>query len=117
MINRFFRRDRAKAIQCKDWAWLIQAPVVTEKAFKVSSLSETETKSTFWVNPQATKEDIKQGFKALFDVTVLDVQTSVLKGKKKSFKRILGQRSVRKKAIVTLEKGQSIALESWSQAS
>jgi len=50
-------------------------------------------------------------------VTVLDVQTNVLKGKKKSFKRILGQRSVRKKAIVTLEKGQSIALESWSQAS
>ena len=44
----------------------------------------------------------------LFDVKVKKVNTLVVQGKIKVFKGRLGQRSDYKKAVVTLEEGQSI---------
>ena len=44
----------------------------------------------------------------LFSVSVTDVHTQVMRGKKKRVGRYIGRRPRRKKAIVTLQAGQSI---------
>ena len=45
-----------------------------------------------------------------FKVKVVAVNIMIIKGKVKRFKQIKGQEKDRKKAIVTLKKGQSIAI-------
>ena len=83
---------------------VIRSPVITEKA---TALSE-HSKVVFRVAPDATKPQIKQAVERLFDVKVRSVNTLVTKGKKKVFKGVRGQRSDVKKAVVTLEEGQTI---------
>jgi large subunit ribosomal protein L23 len=83
---------------------VIVSPVITEKA---TNLSE-HNKVVFRVNPDATKPQIKEAVERLFDVKVKSVNTLVTKGKVKVFRGRRGQRSDVKKAVVTLEEGQSI---------
>jgi large subunit ribosomal protein L23 len=83
---------------------VIVSPVITEKATNLSELN----KVVFRVAPDATKPQIKEAVERLFDVKVKSVNTLVTKGKKKVFKGVRGQRSDVKKAIVTLEEGQTI---------
>ncbi len=83
---------------------VIRGPVITEKA---TALSE-QNKVVFKVATTATKPQIKAAVEKLFDVKVKSVNTLVTQGKKKLFKGRLGQRSDVKKAVVTLEEGQSI---------
>ena len=83
---------------------VIRSPVITEKA---TALSE-HSKVVFRVAPGATKPQIKEAVERLFDVKVRSVNTLVTKGKKKVFKGVRGQRSDVKKAVVTLEEGQTI---------
>ena len=56
----------------------------------------------------ATKPDIKEAVERLFNVKVLAVNTLIRKGKIKKFRGVKGQQSDFKKAIVTLEEGQTI---------
>jgi large subunit ribosomal protein L23 len=83
---------------------VIVSPIITEKA---TALSE-HNKVVFKVRKDATKPQIKEAVEKLFDVKVMSVNTVVTKGKTKVFRGRLGQRSDVKKAIVTLEAGQSI---------
>lgn len=83
---------------------IIQSPIITEK----STLGSQYGQVTFKVLPSATKPQIKAAIETIYKVKVKAVNTSVLKGKVKRFKGILGTRSDVKKAIVTLEKGQQI---------
>jgi large subunit ribosomal protein L23 len=83
---------------------VIVGPVITEKA---TILSE-QNKVVFKVARNATKPQIKEAVERLFDVKVVGVNTLLTKGKTKVFRGRLGQRSDVKKAIVTLEDGQSI---------
>ena len=83
---------------------VIVSPVITEKA---TALSE-HNKVVFKVRKDATKPQIKEAVEKLFDVRVMSVNTVLTKGKKKVFRGRLGQRSDVKKAIVTLEAGQTI---------
>ena len=83
---------------------VIVSPVITEKA---TALSE-QNKVVFKVRPDATKPQIKEAVEKLFDVKVKSVNTLVTKGKVKMFRGIRGQRSDVKKAVVTLEEGQTI---------
>jgi large subunit ribosomal protein L23 len=83
---------------------VIVSPVITEKA---TSLSE-HSKVVFRVRPDATKPQIKEAVEKLFDVKVKSVNTLVTKGKVKMFRGTRGQRSDVKKAVVTLEEGQTI---------
>ena len=83
---------------------VIVSPVITEKA---TNLSE-HNKVVFRVQPDATKPQIKEAVERLFDVKVKSVNTLVTKGKVKMFRGRRGQRSDVKKAVVTLEEGQSI---------
>lgn len=86
---------------------VIIAPHVTEKA----TLGSEHGQVTFRVAKDASKPEIKQAVEALFDVKVKAVNTLVQKGKTKRFKGIMGKRSDFKKAIVTLEEGQTIDVE------
>jgi large subunit ribosomal protein L23 len=82
----------------------ILAPVITEKA---TVLSE-HNKVVFRVAMDSTKEDIASAIEQLFKVKVVKVNTLIQKGKTKRFRGRMGRRSDIKKAIVTLEEGQSI---------
>ena len=83
---------------------VIVAPVVTEKA----TLASEHNKVVFKVTGKATKPQIKEAVERLFDVKVKSVNTLVTKGKVKIFRGMRGQRSDVKKAVVTLEEGQTI---------
>jgi large subunit ribosomal protein L23 len=83
---------------------VIVSPVITEKA---TTLSE-HNKVVFKVKSDATKPQIKAAVEKLFDVKVKSVNTLVAKGKVKMFRGTRGQRSDVKKAVVTLEEGQTI---------
>ena len=84
----------------------ITAPWITEKA---TMLSE-ENKVVFRVPLTATKPQIKEAVEALFKVKVKSVNTIRVLGKVKRFKGILGKRNDFKKAIVTLNEGETIDL-------
>ena len=83
---------------------VIRGPVITEKA---TMLSE-HNKVVFKVAKTATKPQIKAAVEKLFDVKVKSVNTILTKGKVKMFRGTRGQRSDVKKAVVTLEEGQTI---------
>ncbi|HEV2559196.1 MAG TPA: 50S ribosomal protein L23 [Microvirga sp.] len=83
---------------------VIVSPIITEKA---TALSE-HNKVVFKVKSDATKPQIKAAVEKLFDVKVKSVNTLVTKGKVKMFRGTRGQRSDVKKAVVTLEEGQTI---------
>jgi large subunit ribosomal protein L23 len=83
---------------------VIVSPVITEKATALSD----QNKVVFKVSRDATKPQIKEAVGKLFDVKVKSVNTLVTKGKVKMFRGTRGQRSDVKKAVVTLEEGQTI---------
>lgn len=101
------QRRAAKTVISREKMYLtILAPLVTEKA---TMLSETG-QIVFRVPLEASKPEIKAAVEGLFGVTVLAVNTLVVKGKSKRFKGRPGQRSDWKKAMIRLEAGQSIDL-------
>jgi large subunit ribosomal protein L23 len=83
---------------------VIVTPSITEKSTLVSEHNQV----IFNVRRTATKPQIQAAVEQLFGVKVKAVNTLNRKGKIKRFKGILGKRSNVKKAIVTLEDGQSI---------
>jgi len=87
---------------------MIRAPLVTEKSTMVSESNQV----MFKVSMTATKPDIKEAVERLFNVKVVAVNTLIRKGKVKRFRGVKGQQSDFKKAIVTLEEGQTIDITS-----
>ena len=83
---------------------IILAPLITEKATNASEFN----KVVFKVAMHATKPQIKEAVEKLFDVKVKSVNTLRRQGKWKAFKGPLGQQSDTKRAVVTLEEGQTI---------
>lgn len=83
---------------------VILRPVITEK----STMASEYDKVVFDVARTATKAEVKAAVEALFDVKVKAVNTLNRKGKVKRFRGIAGRLSDVKKAVVTLEEGQSI---------
>ena len=84
----------------------IISPNVTEKS---TSLSEFN-KVVFKVHKGSSKNSIKKSIEKIFKVKVIKVNTINLKGKTKLVKGKKTSRPGYKKAIVTLQKGQSIDL-------
>ena len=82
----------------------ILSPVITEKATYLSD----QNKVVFQVAKDSTKAEIADAIQELFKVTVIKVNTLVVKGKTKRWRGRPGRRSDVKKAIVTLAEGQSI---------
>ncbi|WP_085810279.1 50S ribosomal protein L23 [Sphingomonas sp. TZW2008] len=83
---------------------VIVAPHITEK----STLLSEQNAVVFKVAQSASKPEIKAAVEAIFDVSVVGVNTIVQKGKTKRWKGKPYFRSDMKKAIVTLKDGQSI---------
>ena len=78
---------------------IILRPVVTEE----SMTAMAQKKYTFYVNPDATKTQIKEAVEKMFEGTkVAKVNTMNIKGKKKRRGMIYGRTAEKKKAIVTL---------------
>jgi large subunit ribosomal protein L23 len=78
---------------------VILKPIVTEKSMN----SMSEKKYTFSVNPDATKNQIKEAVEKMFAGTkVLSVNTMRLDGKNRRRGNITGKTSEVKKAIVQL---------------
>ena len=64
------------------------------------------------VAPDANKVEIRQAVESLFKTTVLKVNTQITHGKWRRLQQHWGRRTDRKKAIVTLTKGQKIEVKS-----
>ncbi|MDQ3481920.1 MAG: 50S ribosomal protein L23 [Pseudomonadota bacterium] len=87
---------------------VVLAPHITEKSTMLSEHNAV----VFRVATDASKPAIKEAVEALFNVTVMGVNTIVTKGKSKRWKGKPYQRSDFKKAIVTLAEGQTIDVTS-----
>lgn len=83
---------------------IIKQPVVSEKAYR----GFERGMYTFWVNPQATKTDVKNAVQQAFGVKVVKVNVFNVEGKVKRMGKNAGNRPKRKKAMVTLAEGQKI---------
>lgn len=85
---------------------VLVAPVISEKA---SRSQEKGNSVTFWVNPRATKLQIKQAVESFFsNVEVLSVRTSVKGRSNTTFGQISGRTKKKKKAFVKLAPGNEI---------
>jgi len=99
------RKYMAKAKVSRERMYdIIRSPLITEK----STLGGEHNQVTFRVPLDATKPEIKQAVEGLFEVKVKAVNTLRQRGKIKRFRGLTGKRPDVKKAIVTLEEGQSI---------
>jgi len=88
---------------------IIKKPILTEKA---SQLTEKFNRYAFKVDHRANKIQIKTAVEAMFGVTVIAINTSVVAGKAKSRYTKAGFVSGRspkyKKAVVTVKDGETI---------
>lgn len=79
---------------------IIVRPILTEK---MTNLKELNNQYAFQVDRRANKIDIKKAVEQKFDVTVTNVRTVNVRGKKRRMGRFEGKRAQWKKAIVTLQ--------------
>jgi large subunit ribosomal protein L23 len=79
-------------------------PVLSEKA----TLLREKGKYVFKVHPDASKIEIKEAVRKLFNVKVVDCTTMIVYGKMKRVRYRAGRTSSWKKAIVKLAPGESI---------
>jgi len=97
---------------------IIKRPLLTEKSTQLRETGggeltygegeEYAQKVTFEVATDANKIEIRHAVSKLFNVSVTDVHTQVVRGKRKRIGRNFGRRPTRKKAIVTLKAGDTI---------
>jgi len=90
----------------RELADLILKPIVTEKA----TLLMEQNKYVFDVVPKATKPEIKAAIESLFEVKVVKVNTIRPPRRKRRVGKFVGYKSQYKRAIVTLDEGDSITL-------
>ncbi len=84
---------------------VIKKPLFTEKG---AGLKESQNKILVEVAVDANKIEIKKSIEEIFKVKVDKVSTINVLGKWKRFGRSLGKRPDRKKAIITLKKGEKL---------
>lgn len=82
-------------------------PMITEKT---TTLRETQNKYVFVVNKDADKITIARAVKKMFDVEPVSVNVINCKGKKKRVRYKIGTTASKKKAIITLKKGDKISI-------
>jgi large subunit ribosomal protein L23 len=85
---------------------ILRSPVITEK----TTLFAEHNKYVFKVSMDANKIQIKKAIESIFSVKVKAINTNVTKGKVKRFRGKVGKRSDYKRAIITLEAGQTIEI-------
>jgi len=92
----------------KDPRQVLLKPVVSEKSYALLESNQY----TFIVHPSASKPEIADAVRTIFDVTVTRVNTLNRQGKKTRNRRTgkVGSKASTKRAIVTLAEGDSIDL-------
>jgi large subunit ribosomal protein L23 len=85
---------------------VIRRPIITEKA----QLLTEYRKYAFEVDKRANKMQIKDAVEIAFNVTVREVNTQVVKGKRRRYGRAYTKQPDWKKAVVTLAPGEKIEL-------
>ena len=84
---------------------ILISPLITEKS---TSQQNTSNSYTFKVSVNANKIEIRKAVEAIFNVSVIDVNTINQRGKIKKMGRFAGKRADWKKAIVKLKTGDTI---------
>ena len=97
-------RNKLQEVDLNKSYKIIRKPIVTEKATKLSEFN----KVVFEVGFKSNKSEIKSAIEKLFSVKVKAVNIINIKGKVKRFKGVLGRRNDIKKAVITLEEGNTI---------
>ncbi len=97
---------------------IIKRPLLTEKGTRLKETGGqvegdigTETMKSqllFEVARDANKVEIRHAVQKLWNVDVLAVRTSIVRGKEKRMGRFVGKRSNWKKAVVTIAPGQTV---------
>jgi large subunit ribosomal protein L23 len=82
----------------------IKGFVITEKSTELAE----EGKYTFWVDSNDSKSKIKDEIEKRFDVNVIKVNIIRKRGRRVRLGRSTGKKKDRKKAIISLKKGQKI---------
>lgn len=83
---------------------IILKPIITEESMMGTALS----KYTFKVKKTANKSEIKKAVEEVFGVHVTSVNTINVRGHKRRYGRFEGYTASWKKAIVTLQEGETI---------
>lgn len=87
---------------------ILKRPIISEKSLMGASYGEY----TFEVSPKATKEEIAQAVKEVFNVDAIGVKTLVVKGRTK--RALKTRKTIKatpwKKAIIKIKSGQKIDL-------
>ncbi len=83
---------------------IIKKPITTEKSTNLQQFNQY----SFVVSKNCDAFEIKNAIEKIFKVKVSKVNTSILRGKGKTFKGQYGFRKDAKKAIVTLNEGNTI---------
>ena len=97
-------RNKLKEVDLNKSYKIIRKPIVTEKATKLSEFN----KVVFEVAYKSNKNEIRGAVEKLFSVKVKSVNIINIKGKVKRFKGVPGKRNDIKKAVITLEEGNTI---------
>lgn len=84
---------------------IIKRPLFTEKG---TALKEGENKLLIEVAMDANKVEIKKALEEIFKVKVEKIATIKRHGKWKRYGKSLGKTSDRKKALITLKKGEKL---------
>ncbi len=84
---------------------VLKKPLFTEKG---SSLKEVHNKILVEVAMDANKVEIKKAIEDIFKVKVEKVATIRTQGKWKRYGKFVGKRPDRKRAIITLKKGEKL---------
>ena len=97
---------------------IIKRPLLTEKGTRLKETGgqpegelDPETLKSqllFEVARDANKVEIRYAVQKLWNVDVLSVRTSLVRGKEKRMGRFVGKRSNWKKAVVTIAPGQNV---------
>ena len=83
---------------------IIKKPIMTEKSTNLNQFNQY----SFIVDEKSNSNEIKQAIEHIFKVKVIKINSSITKGKPKTFKGNFGYKKNYKKAIVTLAEGNTI---------
>ena len=97
-------RIKSKSISDERALSIIHRPLMTEKSTNLNQFNQY----SFLVSKNSNVNEIKSAIEKIFKVKVIKVNTSILRGKVKSFKGNVGRRKDTKKAFITLAEGNTI---------
>ena len=98
------KKNNIKNISNERALSVIKRPMMTEKSTNLNQYNQY----SFVVSLDSNTSEIKRAVEQVFKVKVLKVNSSIVRGKPKTFKGNSGYKKDFKKAIVTLAEGNTI---------